>query len=80
MIPKIEKIDLPKVQHLVPHGMQVSTTEPNWASACLVVTSHAMRALAYLETERPDLAQKALRDLRLFTEDPVFRIKLDGNR
>jgi hypothetical protein len=66
----------PKVQQLVPEGMQVETTEPNWAVACVMITSHAMRALGYLEAGNAELAKEALQELREFTENPILRIRV----
>jgi hypothetical protein len=42
----------------------IEIVDPNWPPMCVALTSHAMRALGYLEADRPDLALAALKDAR----------------
>jgi hypothetical protein len=42
----------------------IEIADPNWPLMCVALTSHAMRALGYLEADRPDLALAALKDAR----------------
>jgi hypothetical protein len=42
----------------------IEIVDPNWPVMCVALTSHAMRALGYLEADRPDLALVALKDAR----------------
>lgn len=45
-----------------PIEVGIKITDPNWQLLCVALTSHSMRALAYLEAARPDLALGALRE------------------
>ena len=47
-----------------PIEVGIKITDPNWQLLCVALTGHSMRALGYLEAERPDLALGALRDAR----------------
>ena len=42
----------------------IKIVDPNWAVMCTALTSHAMRALGYLEADRPDFALAALKDAK----------------
>ena len=47
-----------------PIQVGIEIVDPNWPVMCVALTSHAMRALGYLEADRPDLALAALKDAR----------------
>ena len=47
-----------------PIQVGIEIVDPTWALMCVALTSHAMRALGYLEADRPDLALAALKDTR----------------
>lgn len=47
-----------------PIHVGVEIVDPNWPLMCVALTSHAMRALGYLEADRPDLALAALKEAR----------------
>lgn len=40
----------------------IEILEPNWPVMCMALTSHSMRALGYLEADRPDLALASLKE------------------
>ena len=47
-----------------PIQVGIKIVDPNWPLMCVALTSHAMRALGYLEADRSDLALDALKDAR----------------
>lgn len=47
-----------------PITVGIRIEDPNWQLLCMALTGHSMRALGYLEADRPDLALDALKDAR----------------